>query len=177
MLEPELWGLKCWKNRVGFSITWLREAFAVVKKFVKPVAGAIVGFALCFSSTVASAAALPSAPAISAPMSISPFVTVSAYGTIQSQSAVCAATAGAVGAAAAAQGQVPAQGCVLPILDPAAPVAVYPGSIAPVASVPVASSGFGLGIFPLLVGLALVAGLAAVLFSGDNDNDRQPVSA
>ena len=147
----------------------------MVKKFVKPVAGAIVGLSLCFSSAIASAAALSSGTAISAPMSISPFVTVSAYGTMQSQSAVCAATAGAAGVAAAAQGQVPARGCVLPFIYPAAPVAVDLGSIAPVASVPVASSGLGIGA--LLVGLALVAGLAAVLISGNNDNGRRPVSA
>ncbi len=108
-------------------------------------------------------------------MSISPFVALSAYGTLQSRAAVCATANGAAGTAAAAEGQTPAQGCVLPVLDPVAPVAVEAAPAAPVASVAPAA-GFGLGIGALLAGLVLVTGLAAVLLSGNDDDDRLPIS-
>ncbi len=143
---------------------------------VKPVAGVLVGIALCFSSTVAAAAAVPVAIAPFAPMSISPFVALSAYGTMQSRDAVCVAAVGAAGVAAAAEGQAPVQGCVLPVLDPAAPVVVETAPVAPVVFAPAAAPGFGLGIGALLAGLVLVAGLAAVLLSGDDDDDRLPIS-
>lgn len=140
-------------------------------KLVKPVAGALAGFALCFSSTVASAASVPVAYA---PMSISPFVALSAYGTVQSQSAVCAAAAGTAGAAAAAEGQAPGQGCVLPVLDPAVAPVVAEAPVA-VGYAPVATSGFGLGIGAILAGLIAIAGLAAVILSS-KDNGRLPVT-
>ena len=144
----------------------------MAKNIVRPMAGVVVGMALCFSSTVASAASVPATRAPLAP-SISPFVALSAYGTMQSREAVCATAVGAAGVAAAAEGQTPAQGCVLPVLDPAAPVVV---DTAPPPPVAVAPAGFGLGMGALLAGLALVAGLAAVLLSGNDDDDRLPIS-
>lgn len=143
------------------------------KKIVKAVSGAVVGVALCFSSTVATAATAPVASAY-APMSISPFVALSAYGTMQSRSAVCATAVGAAGVSAAAEGQA-TPGCVLPVLDPVAPVVVETAPLAPVEIAPVAASGFGLGIGALLAGLVLVAGLAAVLLS-DDDGGTLPLS-
>ena len=145
------------------------------KNIVRPAAGVLVGMALCFSSTVAAAASVPAASAPAVPVSISPFVALSAYGTLQSREAVCATAAGAAGAAgaaAAAEGQAPGQGCVLPVLDPPAPVAV---NTAPPPAY-VAPAGFGLGIGALLAGLALVTGLAAVLLSGNDDDDVLPIS-
>ncbi|MCY7279741.1 MAG: hypothetical protein LH610_02380 [Sphingomonas bacterium] len=113
-------------------------------------------------------------PSAFAPMSISPFVALSAYGTMQSRSAVCATAVGSAGVAAAAEGQA-APGCVLPVLDPAVPVAVEAAPVGvPIAAVPVAG-GFGLGIGALLAGLVAVAGIAAVLLSGNNDG-RLPIS-
>jgi hypothetical protein len=141
----------------------------VSKKIFKTVTGATLGLALCFSSTVASAAAAPAAP-----MSISPFVALSAYGTMQSRSAVCATAVGAAGAAAAVEGQ-PAAGCVLPVLDPVAPVAVE--TAPPVAFAPVAASGFGFGIGAILAGLVALAGVAAVVLSNNDDDGRLPISA
>ena len=138
----------------------------MAKNIVRPMAGVVVGMALCFSSTVAAAASVPAASAPFA--SISPFVALSAYGTMQSREAVCATAVGAAGVAAAAEGQAPAQGCVLPVLDPAAPVVV---DTAPPPPVAVAPAGFGLGMGALLAGLALVAGLAAVLLSGNDDGN------
>ena len=139
------------------------------KKVIKTVSGAALGVALCFSSTIASAAALP------APMSINPFVALSAYGTMQSRSAVCATAVSAAGVSIAAEGQA-APGCVLPILDPVVPVVVETAPVGIPVGVPVAAGGFGLGIGALLAGLVLVAGLAAVLLSNGNDNDRLPIS-
>ncbi len=139
----------------------------MAKKIFKTVTGAALGGALCLSSTVASAAALP------APMSISPFVALSAYGTMQSRSAVCATAVGAAGVSVAVEGQ-PAAGCVLPVLDPAAPVVVE--TAPPAVFTPVARSGFGFGIGALLAGLVAVTGLAAVLLSNGSDDDRLPIS-
>ena len=146
----------------------------MAKNIVRPFAGVLVGAALCFSSTVSAVAAVPIAQAPSAPMSISPFVALSAYGTMQSRDAVCAAAVGAAGVAAAAEGQAPTPACVLPVLDPVPPVAVETAPVAPPYVAPAA--GFGLGIGALLAGLALVAGLAAVLLSGNGDDDRLPIS-
>lgn len=136
----------------------------------------MVAVAMCFSSTVAAAATVVVGHAAVAPISISPFVALSAFGTMQSRSAICAAAVGAAGVAAAVEGQAPGQGCVLPILDPAAPAVVETAPLAPVAYSPVAGPGFGLGIGALLAGLVLVAGLAAVLLSKDGNNDRLPIS-
>jgi hypothetical protein len=144
----------------------------VVHKSFKPVAGCVIAFAMCLSSTAASAASLPTASAFAPtsinPASINPFVALSAYGTIQSQAAVCAAAGTA--AATAANGQ-PAAGCVLPVVDP---VAVVPVDAAPVALAPV-GGGFGLGVGAILAGLIAVAGLAAVLLSS-NGKGRLPVT-
>jgi len=157
--------------RFGLVPSGKREAYQVAKNIVRSVAGVLVGVSLCFSSTIASAAAVPVARAPVA-MSISPFVALSAYGTIQSREAVCATAVGAAGAAAAAEGQAPAPACVLPVLDPVAPVAVETATPVAVAPAP----GFGLGVGALLAGLALVAGLAAVLLSGNDDDDVLPIS-
>ncbi len=149
----------------------------MVKNMSRHAAGAITGLALCFSSTVASAATMPLSSSAFAPSTISPFVALSAFGTMQSRSAVCAAAVGAAGVSSAAQGQVPAQGCVLPVLDPVAPVAVETAPIGAPVFVPAASPGFGFGIGALIAGLVLIAGLAAVLLSGNgDDDDRLPIS-
>lgn len=140
----------------------------MVHKFVKPVAGSVIAFAMCFSSTAASAAAVRSAPAAFAPVSINPFVALSAYGTAQSQAAVCAAAG-----AAAAAGQ-PATGCVLPVVDPAAAPVVEAAPV-PMAYAPVAGGGLGLGVGAILAGLIAVAGLAAVVLSS-NGKGRLPVT-
>jgi len=140
----------------------------VTKKVFKTLTGATLGLALCFSSTVASAAAVPVAP-----MSISPFVALSAYGTMQSRSAVCATAVGAAGAAVAVEGQ-PAAGCVLPVLDPVVPVVVE--TAPPVVFTPAAAPGFGFCIGALLAGLVALVGIAAVVLSKGDDDDRLPTS-
>ena len=147
------------------------------KKIVKIALGTVLGSALLLSSTVASAATASRAArpvaAMSTPLSISPFVALSAYGTMQSRNAVCATAIGAAGAAAAS-GQT-APGCVLPVLDPVIPVAVDAPIGVPVAAIPVAA-GFGLGLGALLAGLVAVAGIAALVATGNSNGDLLPIS-
>jgi len=126
------------------------------------VAGA-VGLSLCIASPAAAAASSHAQPAVS------PWVAFSAFGTSSSSAALCGAVA-ATGASVAAQGAAP--GCVLPAVDaPPAPVtdAAVPQPL-PAAAVPAASSA-GIGVLPILLGLAGIVGLVAVLLSGNNDSD------
>lgn len=129
-------------------------------KPLRQIVGALLGCALCFSSTAAGAATTTSLP------SINPLVVLSAFGTQASASAVCAAGAAAVSAA-----QAPAAGCVLPVVDPPLPP---PPPVVPAVSpayVP-APEGGGIGLFPILIGAAVLAGLAAwLLLDGDDDDD------
>lgn len=111
-----------------------------------------------------SAPASAAARAAAAPQ-YSPWASLSAFASQSSSAALCGA---AVASVAAAQGAAP--GCVLPQVD--APVAP-PVEQAPVGGVvaPVASSGFN--IIPLLIGLGVIAGLAAlVLANKDNDSNN-----
>jgi hypothetical protein len=116
---------------------------------------------------------LASSAASAAPRAVDPLVALSVFGTAESRAAVCAAgsqAAAAAGAAVAAQA-APAPGCVLPVTDapPPAPVTAAPPP-APVVE-PVATGG-GIGILPLLLGLAAIAAAAALLLKGDNGNDQ-----
>lgn len=132
---------------------------------------ALVAVATAFTTT---AAAAPS----QAPV-LDPLVAVSVFGTQSSQAAVCAAgsqaaTAAAASAATAAAttAQAGPGGCVLPVGGVAPPPAVGLGpAVAPMA-------GSGIGILPLLLGLAAVAGLAALLLRDDDDGafDLTPIS-
>ncbi|QIL02411.1 hypothetical protein G7078_06150 [Sphingomonas sinipercae] len=74
----------------------------------------------------------------------------------------------------AAAGQAPGAGCVLPVAD--APVVAV--DTTPVMVAPVAAGGIGLGILPVLLGLAAIAGLAAVILGGSNKSSGNltPVS-
>lgn len=126
----------------------------------KQFVGALLGCALCFSSTAAGAATTASIP------SISPLVTLSAFGTQASASAVCAA-----GAAAATAAQAPAAGCVLPVVDVAPPP---PPPLTPVVTPAYpAAGGEGIGLVPILIGAAVLAGLAAWLLLRDHDDDNE----
>lgn len=150
----------------------LRKVVPMLSKPARQIVGALLGGALCFSSTAAAAATTTSMP------SMSPLVALSAFGTQASASAVCAAgaaTVGAAGAAAVSAAQAPAAGCVLPVVDLPPP----PPPVAPVvtpAYLPAAEGG-GIGLVPILIGAAVLAGLAAwLLLDGDDDDDDDQVS-
>lgn len=101
---------------------------------------------------------------------VDPLISLSVFGSAQSRAAVCAAganAAAAAGAAAATAAQAPATGCVLPVVVTPTPVVTEP---APVLT-PAVATGGGIGVLPLLLGLAALVGIAAVLFGSDDDGD------
>jgi hypothetical protein len=119
----------------------------------------------------AAVSLVASSAAAAAPRSIDPLVALSVFGTSESRAAVCAAgaaqAAAAAGAAAAQAAAGP--GCVLPVVDAAAapPVVTEP---APAMAVAPAAVGGGIGALPLLLGLAAIAGIAAVLLMNDDSD-------
>lgn len=128
--------------------------------FSKRASGALVAFAMVTSSTGAMATSIHTAQ----PASISPLVALSALASDSSRVALCGAAAAAAAGAAAAQGATP--GCVLPVVDPAAPLPVADTlPPPPVAPPPVAAlASEGLGISPLLLGLVAVAAAVGLYF-------------
>ena len=110
------------------------------------VIGALIAGSMIFSSTGAVAATMPAR----APQA-DPWAVLSVMSGGASAVAVCGAAAAA---AAAAQ---PAPGCVLPQVDVAAPPPAQAGPPQPIPVPPVEPAGAGLGISPLLLGLAAIA--------------------
>jgi hypothetical protein len=108
---------------------------------------------------------------------VDPLVSLSALGTAQSRAAVCAAGTTAAAMAGAASLQAAPPGCVLPVTGPvAAPVgeAVPPP---PLATGVMPAAGKGLGMLPLLGGLALLGVVAALLIrGGTQEGDLTPIS-
>lgn len=120
---------------------------------------------------VAGATALISAQAAYA--SVDPLVSLSVFGTAQSRAAVCAGAAAAT--AAAYQSGTVATGCVLPITAPVA-APPPPASVVPLAAEPMVHSGLGIGTIPLLLGLAAIAGVAALILSHHHHHNNNPIS-
>lgn len=124
--------------------------------------------ALAASSILASSG-LSAAPVAST--GIDPLVIVSVFGTAESRAAVCAA--GAAQAATAGGSAVAAQagtgGCVLPVVDAAPAPPVIEGPNPSMAAVDPVAAGGGVGIIPLLAGLAAVAAAAAILLKNNDD--------
>ena len=103
---------------------------------VKKLAGAMIGLALCVSSTAAGAAATPSS-------ALSPLVALSAFGTHASASAV------------------------RPMV-PVSSAASLPMSAAAVQGDPYARRD-GVGLLPVLLGLALIIGVFVLILSNDDE--------
>jgi hypothetical protein len=128
-------------------------------------------------ATACGAALLASAPAAAATRAApvaaySPWAALSAFAAPASSQALCGAAAAVAAGAAAAQG---ASGCVFPTID--APVAPPVAETAPLGTPAAVVAGGGIGILPLLAGLAALGGVAALLLSnGDNDGDQISVS-
>lgn len=118
-----------------------------------------------------SSPALASASAVASPArTISPMVALSIFGSQASATALCGASATTTAASAAATAQAPGGGCVLPMVDAPPPVAVAE----PLPVQPVAASSGGIGITPILLGLAGIAILAALIAGSNDDNDNDP---
>ena len=129
------------------------------KRFV----GYAVAGALMVSSTVSVAAATPSAP------TGNPWASLSMMSGAATAAAYCGSSATIAGAASA----VAPGGCVLPQIDPAAPVA-QAAPPRPIPVPPVEAAG-GLYFDPLLIGLGALAIAALVYFllikkGGDSPN-------
>jgi hypothetical protein len=130
------------------------------------VIGALIAGSMIFSSTGAIAAVTP-APAPQA----DPWAVLSVMSGGASAVAVCGAAAAA---AAAAQ---PAPGCVLPQVDVAPPPPTTAGALPqqPIPVPPVEPAGAGLGISPLLIGLAaLAAGIGLYFALRHHGNGNSP---
>jgi len=132
------------------------------------------------SALIAGAAAFLSAQAAYAapalpPSSLDPLVSLSVLATGASRAAVCAGSTAAVAGAAAGM-QSPAPGCVLPVTAP--PPAVAAEAAPPPVVAPPPPVGSGIGVLPLLLGLAALAGVAVLIASSDDDDngDLIPVS-
>jgi len=141
------------------------------------------GKAFKFGAAFAAFAMLLSSTAHAAPSgfgSVDPLVSLSVFGTSSSRAAICAAGASAAATAGAAAATTvaattavqtpPGAGCVLPVLD-AVPPPIVQGPV-----VGVAPAGGGLGIVPILLGAAALAGLAYLLLDDDDDDDDDTIS-
>ncbi|WP_309603065.1 hypothetical protein [Sphingomonas sp.] len=130
------------------------------------VPGKITAFcaavALCAGPSFASASTVSAGQ-----QQISPMVALSIFGSQASASALCGAAVTS-SASAAATAQAPVGGCVLPVVDAPPPLPV--AEAAPIAPLPAA----GVGITPILLGLAGIAILAALIASQGSGNDNNP---
>lgn len=103
----------------------------------------------------------------------SPWASLSAFASPVSSQALCgAAASAAAGAAVAAQAGTP--GCVFPAVD--APVAAPVSQTAPIATPAAAVAGGGVGILPLLLGLAALGGVAALMLSNGEGGTQIAIS-
>lgn len=122
-----------------------------------------------------SASLLATAPASAASRTIqpaySPWAALSAFASPASSQALCGAAGAAAAGAAAAQG---ATGCLFPVVD--APVAAPVAETAPLPTPAAVTAGGGIGILPLLLGLAALGGAAALLLANGDGQDQISVS-
>lgn len=120
---------------------------------------------LCSASLLAAA---PAAAATRSPAGYNPWAGLSAFASQASSQALCGAAATAAASAQAAPG------CVLPAVDapPPPPLA----ETAPLATPAAAVAGSGIGILPLLLGLAAIGGIAALLLSNGDGQDEISIS-
>lgn len=123
------------------------------------------------AAALLSSQAVYAAPARSG-QSLDPLVSLSALASVASRTAVCAGSTAAAAAASAAAQPGPTGTCVLPLTTPAPP----PAPVAAVA--PVVSEPKSIGILPILLGAAALAGLIALILASDDDGngDNTPVS-
>lgn len=129
------------------------------------IIGAFIATSMLLSSTAGIAATTPAA----APQP-DPWAVLSVMSGGASAAAVCGAAATAA-ATAAAQGT--ATGCVLPTVD-TPPAVAQAGPPPPIPVPPVEPAGMGLGISPLLLGLAVLAGGVGLYLALHHSNGNSP---
>jgi hypothetical protein len=100
-----------------------------------------------------------------------PCAALSAFSVTAATQALCGAAASSA-VSSAVQAGTP--GCVFPAVH--ATVSAPVGETAPLATPAATVAGAGVGIFPLLAGLAAVGGAAAPLLSNDNSQTQISVS-
>jgi hypothetical protein len=155
-------------NKLGKSAHQAHATVQLGSRFsMKMYAARLVAMATAASFAVSAPAA---AAAQTQSAAYSPWAVLSALASPSSSNALCGTAAASAVASAVAQTGTP--GCVFPAVD--APVVAPVSEAAPLAT-PV--SGRGIGILPLLAGLAALGGLAAVLLgNGGSGSDQISVS-
>lgn len=132
---------------------------------LRVVLGMAVSASMLFASTGAAATT-----SMSAPQQVNPWATLAMLSGAVPAAAAC-------GAAVAATQAAPS-GCVLPVVDAPPPVAQSaPPPPVPIAPIAAPSTGLGLGVDPLLLGLVAVAagvGLYFVLKHKSSNNGNSP---
>jgi hypothetical protein len=125
--------------------------------------GVFVAGSMLLSSTAVAASTGPVAP------QADPWAVLSVMNGGASAAAVCGAAAAA--AATAAQGT--AAGCVLPAVD-TPPAVAQAGPPPPIPVPPVEPAGAGLGVSPLLLGLAVLAGAVGLYLALHHSSGNSP---
>jgi hypothetical protein len=136
----------------------------MVRNRTRRLIGVFVAGSMLLSSTAVVASTGPVAP------QADPWAVLSVMSGGASAAAVCGAAATA---AAGAVAQAPASGCVLPAVDTPPPVA-QAGPPPPIPVPPVEPAGSGLGISPLLLGLAVLAGALGLYLALHHSSGNSP---
>lgn len=132
------------------------------------------GISLCCSGPALAASQAQAAPVHSSWAALSAFASVGSSQALCGTAVVGAASTAAATAATTATQPGAAPGCVFPAVDAPPPPVVDAG---PLSTPAAASAGGGIGLLPLLLGLAALAGVAALLLAdGDNDSDEVSIS-
>ena len=137
-------------------------------KFKSPLAAFGLSFVLASYSTIGNTATAAPAP-------VNPFAVMGAFGSPASAAALCGNVTSTATAGVATAAQAPAPGCVLPVVETAAPVAQ---------DIPAPSPMVAVANNAILPALLVISGIAAwaLLFAlesddDDDDGDIAPISA
>lgn len=138
---------------------------------MKSFVARMVVLASAASLTVSAPAA---AAARTASASYSPWAALSAFASPASSQALCGSAAAAAASSTAAASAQGTPGCLFPVVD--APVPAPVSETAPLVTPAAVAAGNGIGVLPLLLGLAALGGVAALLLSNGSGDDQISVS-
>jgi hypothetical protein len=156
-------------GKSGTLRQWDAEFGSLIE--MKSFVARMVVLASAASLTVSAPAA---AAARTASAAYSPWAALSAFASPASSQALCGSAATAAASAAATASAQGTPGCLFPVVD--APVAPPVSETAPLATPAAVAAGSGIGVLPLLLGLAALGGAAALLLSNGNGSDQISVS-